>query len=643
MVQNVVEFLNSTDPNTFPKREKGLREAKSGVKDFFEIFVNEDGRLSETETSGLINIPLAESTILTDLDSTPELQVHLMLQGQQSFGKNTSLMPGVIDSSLETTGKFVIDSRAKYNNVERRVVSVFEQRTIQLSLPVLSRFVFSTLELKDKEKLNPNSMNAKGTSPQTFADPINSPLVISGGQAATNSKGLNSADFLNKQGWIFFLPEINLGVAPGNGKYGENFLLAGNCTFFREIKKDAGPFGKEFGPVRGKTFEMWNTHQLYSQLTGVYKETKEDKCLHILENAPPTDNVQYSSLFRLMGTSDQQSPTLVFGRVFRSYILEQGLQKISDSPPANCSYLPYVGKDKFNSVPWTSSIDLDSQRVLKETNNANWEDYRQAMSLPVTGAYYNEGLAFWFDSQGYTGVPNQRTVQPNFKTEVIPKLGRFLDYTPKRPENLFLDSATTLYRSGKRVFDGDLSQILTHIGNTCIARCGRQFETSQSLKEYLSKLKNDGINPTGFYHLKNSFDYTEDWNQLAIGGVGFVCDKSITISSCINPHSSALFSSESPVNQIYLISLDGDIVINTGSRIEAALVSVTGTFRSTGLGVDVFGLVAAKSIGLSGLCNSSHKMIQYDPRYDWTEPDVYKNSFRTILEEQPLTFFEKPK
>lgn len=642
MLYNAIEFLNSTNPDTFPKRATGLKKSPDGIKEFFEIFVDENDRLSEREQSALISIPLAESTIFKDLTHTPNLTVTITLQGQKSIYQQ-GLIPGCSDQSGETTGKFIIDSLAEYNNVKRRVISVVEQRTIQMTMPVLSRFTLSLLETPDKDHLNPNAISANGTTPETFTDPKYLPLVILGGQPYSNSTDTDPAPFLDKQGWVFILPELHIGLAPGSGKYGEHFLLAGESTFFREIKKDYGPFGSRFGVVLNKTFEMWNTHQIYTRLTGLYNETREEDAYYFLSNIPAIDNVQKSSIFRFMGTPLNQSPTLVFGNVTRSYILEEGLQKKSNLSPTNCAVLPYVSKEKFYTYSWTAGMDSNSLKVLKETCNNDWEIYRQAMSTPVFNVPYNEGLAFCFDSQGYTGNANPRPIQPTFATNKISKLGKYLNYDAKQPEKFLLDENINLYRDEKQVFSGDLSKVLSYLGNYCIARCSRQFETSQALKKYLQEMQSSGKNPTGFYLVKNSFEWTDDWNRLAVGGIGLVCEKGITITARVEPTPSKALAKDCAFNPIYFVSLTGDITINTGERIKAALIAPNGEIHSSKtMGMNICGFVATKAMKLSELCNSASKIIQYDLDYDWADSKSYQKGFRTSLEYQPIMFFAKP-
>lgn len=643
MVRNAVDFLNSSDPDTFPKREKGLREAQAGMKEFFEIFVDENGRLSEKEQNALIPVPLAENTILTGLTFPPELKVVLTLDGQKGIDDSDGI-PGIIDSSRDTLGRFVIDSTATYDNVTRRVISVFEQRTVQMTIPVLSRFTLTALDIPDKDnKLCANLYTTTGTIPETYSGASHTPLVILGGQAPSESKTEDAAAaFLDKQGWVFILPEITLGMGPGSGKYGEQFLLASGSTFYREIQSGAGPFGAGFGTVRGKYFEMWNTHQIYSRLTGLYQETKEEDRYFFLSNVPGNENVQYSSLLRLMGTSESPSPTLVFGNVLRSYVLEQGLQKKTAVSPTDCALLPYVQKDKFGAASWTGGLDADSQKVLKETCNNSWDVYRQAMSVPVSHVPVNEGLAFWFDSAGYTGKTTPRAIQPSFKTAVIPKLNKVLEYVPKQPDKLLLDQNATLYRGDEKVFAGELAKVLPHIGNYCVARCGRQFKSGDILKKYLTEVRENGMNPTGLYLVKEPFEWTDEWNTLAVGGVGIVCNKGITITDAVKPAPSEALKKDCTYNPIYLICLQGDITVNTGSRVEAALIAVKGGIHFSAAGIDVCGFVAAKTLELSGLCNTSPKVIRYDPRYDWADAQTYGNGFRTMLEQQPVVFFAKP-
>jgi len=643
MVRNAIAFLNSSDPDTFPKCEKGLKDAHSGMDVFFKIFVDENGRLSEKEQSTEIPVPLAKDTVLSGLTFTPSLSVVLTLEGQKPAHASEAI-PGVTDSSADVVGRFIIDSTATYDNVTRRVVCIFEQRTVQMTIPVLSRFTLTVLDIPDKDnKLCGNLYTTSGTIPEAYVGASHTPLVILGGQTPSESKTEDvAAAFLDKQGWVFILPEITLGMGPGSGKYGEQFLLASGSTFYREIQNGTGPFGTSFGIVRGKNFEMWNTHQIYSRLTGLYQETKEEDRYYFLSNVPGSENVQYSSLLRLMGTSERPSPTLVFGNVLRSYVLEQGLQKKTAVSPTDCALLPYVQKDKFGAASWTWGLEADSQKVLKETCNNSWDVYCQAMSVPVSNVPFNEGLAFWFDPAGYTGKATPRAIQPSFKTAAIPKLNKALEYVPKQPDKLLLDQNTALYRGGAKVFAGELAKVLPHIGNYCVARCGRQFKSGEMLKKYLTELHEKEMNPTGFYLVKEPFEWTDEWNALAVGGVGIVCNKGITITDAVKPAPSKALKKDCTYNPIYLVCLQGDITLNTGNRVEAALIAVRGGIHTSAAGIDVYGFVAAKTLENSGLCNTSPMVIQYDPRYDWADTQSYEKGFRTMLEQQPVVFFAKP-
>jgi len=329
LVQRGVEFLNSTSPATFPKKTT----APTALKPFVDHFVNIDGRLVDAPTSLVMAIPLVDSALLSELKGQLSLEVTLRLENQKPLFE-TSPIPGVLEPSSERRGRFVIDATADFRGTKRRVVAVFEQRTVMVTWPVLGRFVLTTSELEGE--LNPvtGGLTPGGPLkiPLPFPDSFSpSPLVVMGGpgiQTAQRSAAqANPADFLNRQGWICLNPPPSgnpqywtFNLAPGIVQ-GEHFSIGEDRVYFFNITAGTDVLGRQVSLPGGGSFKLWETHQAYAFLTGLYKETKEAARQYFME-AEPGETAK-SSVFRLFGITTLPSPTLVFGKAFRRYIRVQ--------------------------------------------------------------------------------------------------------------------------------------------------------------------------------------------------------------------------------------------------------------------------------------------------------------------------------
>ena len=77
--------------------------------------------------------------------------------------------------------------------------------------------------------------------------------------------------------------------------------------------------------------------------------------------------------------------------------------------------------------------------------------------------------------------------------------------------------------------------------------------------------------------------------------------------------------------------------------IEAGLLAPNGRLRLSGPGgLDVFGILAVRTLDVGVLATTAPKRLRYDPRHDWDDLPAYSESFRIMLEQQPHLFVAKP-
>jgi Tfp pilus assembly protein PilX len=649
LVQRSVEFLNSTEPSTFPK----VAKAPASLQPFMNAFVTSDGRLIAQGSETTLPVPLTPiQELLDSVGSHLSLTVVIRLE-QQTPLMEGSPAPGLAALAGETRGRFVVDSRAVFQGVARRVVALFEHRSINLLPPVLGRFVMVVGQMEGS--LNQVSIPLQGSHiiPRFGSTPSLRPMLVKGGisisPAERASLAANPGPYLDEAGWIFLgTPQgadpwsLTLGLNPGDGTYGEHAFLHGNRQFVYPIQRGEQAFGLEYTPSGGwEPFRMWETHQRYACLTGVYEATKTSARREFMRLE--TRDTQRSSLLLLMGSTAYPSPTLVFGKVFRRYLLEQGLRKKPDPPlpldaPASATPCPFIPGSAFTGS-WTG-MSTYAADALRGTCGNTHTGYSQGMSrLMVTP--HNEALAFFFDTTPESAV--NRSVQPYFRLTDIPKLGRNIAYSPGSPDQLVLDGPIKLFRGGAEVYSGQIQQFLANTGTIFLTRCGRSFASSADLQRYLTDLRQKGRVATGFYHVRGSFSWTSEFNGLALGGVGIVCDDNLQIKSRVRPEPPATLV-DAFDHPIILVSLKGNLIVETGDSIEAALIAPKGELRLSGGGaLNLRGCLAVAKIHASTLATLAEKRLTYDPRFDWCDAAAYQNASRIMLEQQPMMFVAKPK
>ncbi|HNV71649.1 MAG TPA: hypothetical protein PKO06_18235, partial [Candidatus Ozemobacteraceae bacterium] len=353
-------------------------------------------------------------------------------------------------------------------------------------------------------------------------------------------------------------------------------------------------------------------------------------------------NTEQSSLIRCMGTAISPSPTLVFGKVYRSYILERGIRRKPPAPagpevPASAAALPFIPQDRFNDPQWPGTAE-EAQQILKPACDNDWSSYGQCMSTLIV-APCNEGLAYAFDTGGQN--PRNRSLKPTFQTSELTKLGRSLKYSPQNPKDLILDGPIELYRGSQQVYAGEVQQALANLGPLSLARCGREVNSTKDLLALFQELKRKGISTTGYYHVKGPFTWTADFNTLALGGVGIVADGDLRVSESIMPSTPAT-DPDLQVHPIVLVSLKGNLIIGTNQPLHASLCAPLGELRLEGSrGLSLSGTLAVWKLNADVLNSAAEKTIRYDPLYDWADQNAHVKTSRVMLEHQPLVFQAK--
>ncbi len=639
LLERVAEFLNSSDPSTWPKREK----APPPLRPLIEAITEQDGRLRGSDTA--MELSLDRTPLRPLLEEEPHLAVtvSIALQGVQPL-LDEPAVPGLTEPPAEWRGRFVIDARATLDEVERRVMSKREFRWVSLHWPVVGRFVLTALRGSGQPnplRVEPLATAGLGTRfpPDLRPAPGVQPLIVLGGPPVTDRVGAarDPATLLDRQGWIYLgnpPPSPSdfwtLGAALGLGDMGEGFP-ADHRPWFFEIPQGVSRLGMGHGPMA-----LWPRFESVVFLCVPFGQSRDRANQYALHTCP--GDVDTYSHLRLMGTSREPSPTLVFGPVYRRYLLEQGIRPRprfpQDLPPV--ALIPFVRPDDYGRPDFgVPGMDRRVPDVLRAAC-AGYDGFRQAMSALIV-APANEALAFALNQ----ATPAQ--LKPQFRTAVIPKLGRDLAFDPARPDRLLLEGTCRLQRGGQTVFDGSLGHALANLNTLALARAARVFPDGQRLRTWLEARLARGRPVTGVYEVTGPFTWTDEWNTLALGGVIVVAHGDVTVRAGVAPRSRAVVP-DAADHLITLYSKDGSIILATSQPVQAALVAPRGQLRGPPDGeIDLRGLVAVGELPLDQFRTARLKTIRYDPRHDWADPAAYERSFRLQLEEQNLFFAVKPR
>ncbi|MBF0407332.1 MAG: hypothetical protein HQM10_08260 [Candidatus Riflebacteria bacterium] len=637
LVQKTADFINSTDPLTYPKKDR----VPVVLKTFFDAFFNSRAQLKNNLSSidlNLSNMPV--NSMLSDYAPKLKLRVNIKLKNPAPLLEGT-IIPGVCEPFSETRGRFVIDSKSEYYGTERRVMTTFEARSINLTTPVIGRFVLSVVKGDGNlnplsESLAPLPVNQKYSPfPPVFQtnDTI-FPLVVNGGNTITdkNKTRNETATFFNSQGWVYLgvpfgtKPEFwTAGVAQPAGEYGDGFLMTGTQAYFFPIEQGSPRLGQTNNGI-----SLWKDFQTVAFIGPTHKEGKEKIRKYILAKSP--DNDFGISCLKLMGTASEPSPNLIFGKAYRHYNLEQGFRPVpKDGKTSSVALIPYVAPEDYSkSSMGVPGMGRNVAQAYRDTCQG-YSGFEQAMTKTVI-APVNEGIAFYFDKNSGANF------KPVFESGNIPKLGRNLNYQADSPANFLLDIQQKFFRNNECIYDGGLNQVLPNIKDLVSARSARSFLNSSEFKLFLENFLKRGKQVTGSYLIKGPFTWTSEFNQLAIGGVVIIAESDITIQSSVRPQAQPQ-NSDARDHTVSLVSLNGDIVISTDSPVDAALIALKGTLRlSQPCKIEIKGLLAVANLNLNQFHNKFKKSITYDSRFDWADEETFTKNVRLSLEDQPLLF-----
>lgn len=642
-LRKAADYINSSDPSTLPKKAKAPAE----IKQFLEAFFDENGLMKKDSVE--LDLSVERSPLQHFIQTYQDLVIKAKIRSTaiKPLHENVSI-PGLKPLEDELRGRFVIVAEASIKNTKKKVVTRAEFRFTNLTLPVAGRFSFMAM----RGIGNVNTLNAgvNGSSwsdcrlpPELMLDNGKKPLILDGGQtlADLNSVISNPADFLDRQGWIFLGTPLSSGgsewilnAAPGEPALGEGFCLGQNIPFAYTLQAGGAAFGIPYNHPRfAEPLEVYRKYEVVVFLTGAFSDSKTQKFQYAFKNAP--EAIDKYSAIQLMGTNSAKSPNLVFGNVYRRYLMMKTIRRIRTTPgPDEYAILPYVTSEDYSRNDFGISGFSTLVADLIRTTCSGHNGYSTVMSQVIT-APANEAVA-----QSLNSTAN--TIRPTFRSGTIKKIAKEICFSPTNPGQMLLESNCTIYRDdGQEIFSGNLADSLPNISQILISRASREFASEADLLKFLRGQIGCKKPVTGIYRVKDDFNWSADFNSMALGGTIIVADGNVRISSGVGP----IYSPNLPdaaKNQVALVSLNGNIIIRTTAAINAALLAPRGKLSVDNGGFSIKGLVAVSEFDLASLENAAVKKVSFENSFDWADSGSYQQGIRLLLEEQQMFYSVKP-
>lgn len=576
-LQRAADYINSSDPSTFPKKAKVPAE----MKPFLEAFFDENGQMKRDPVE--LDLSVERSPLQHFLRTYQNLIIKAKIRSTaiKPLHENPSI-PGLKPLQEELRGRFVIVAEASIKNTQKKVVTRAEFRFTNLTLPVAGRFSFMAM----RGIGNVNTLNAgvDGSSwsdcrlpPELKLDNGKKPLIIDGGQSLVNLNSAisNPADFLDRQGWIFLGTPLSSGgsdwilnAAPGEPALGEGFCLGNNLPFAYPLQAGGAAFGIPYNHPRfAEPLEVYRKYEVVVFLTGAFSDSKTQKFQFAFKNAP--EAIDKYSIMQLMGSNLAKSPNLVFGNVYRRYLMMKTIRRVRTSPgPDEYAILPYVTSSDYSRGDFGISGFSTLVADLIRTTCSGHNGYSTVMSQVIT-APANEAVAQSLNS-------TVSSIRPIFRSGTIKKLAKEISFSASDPGQMLLESNCNLYRDdGQEIFSGNLADSLPNISQILISRVSREFASESDLLKFLQNQIRRKKTVTGIYRIKDDFNWSADFNSLALGDTVIVADGNVRISSGVGP----VFNPNLPdavKNHVALVSLNGNMIIRTTAAINAALLAPRG-------------------------------------------------------------------
>jgi hypothetical protein len=597
-----------------------LREASLNPGEKFYDLLVESGFEEINGIAEPIEAPYLESLVKL-LGKGVQLDVKVEFRNFQPFYGSTGLR-GVAPDPREKFGELAVVSRASYRGVVRSLVAAKQVKVVNVTAPVLSKF---SLFVRSLGGQNPNLLGYNRLTPASgfhlqggepgrplvvYARSEKSPAVVDG-------RFDSLATVLEEQeadaGGLIFLGgdepwNLNLVHGIGAGPFEELFHL-------RRTRYQMDSHLPGVTAEHGLTFGFYD---------GIFKSAKFGSATGDPGRFPAPGGGVVSgatSALHLYGDVDNVTPVPVLGPVFRNFVTLHLLDGL---------WYPYRTRSEFASMPG------------QERFRGSYDEYAQVM-VRVENEPYNRSYDYIFSNTealvdgekvAAVGTP---FLPPAYLTEsLLGSLGPAVDGDEYflYPESGQVASGFACLRrntegEAEEIFRGSLNDLDGDLLETLVtAKATYGVENAAVFFERF--LEQGEIHTPGILWVKHG-----DLELEAITssrGVMVVVAGNLTLKGAVTQG-----ENQEPIT---LVSLGGDIRIQTTDKIQASLVALRGRVRSRGK-LEIQGAVAAETLDLGALISGEEsKSITYDPSLDSTDPVRYRKQLQVAMDQRIRLYLE---
>ncbi|MFZ2959657.1 MAG: hypothetical protein WA705_22450 [Candidatus Ozemobacteraceae bacterium] len=604
LFNQAMDFLNNSNPATFPKRDK----APPAIKQIIQALLDEQG-LPYPQGASLIVDQNFVNEYFKEAPEARGVQLTMEMRHKESLFQAVA-DPGFQIDEREISYDFFINTVGNYGASSVRVTTFFEGRFVNILPPVLGKF---SLFLLEQPAGGVNLLIDSKT--KTLIN--NAPLTVTSGERAAPYTLAPSqvTPLLDKQGWIFLggLSPWKLGMSQGGDlpELSECFLQSALFLYQMPAGQVLSKSGVSYCSQQGRLF----------------KELIEDPGKVMILKEPSVETTQ-TSLLHLFGSTKNPSPTLVFGNVKRRWMMTQGLKRDVDADPI---IFPYLDQGTFASSKWPGDEGIPAvSQTIKQHFNNSYEAYSKRMS------------DIWEED---INSSNLYALKMD-KTEASPILVLSADNLPSSfsgcrlsqrmqvnnsPANFFKMNSGSVYELknsyGKLLFSGgDLARI--DYRGFLEKKAGYKFENEQEFWEKIPRDAGNKIHLGGIILIKGNLTIPKSVVISATGGGMLLCTENIRIKAPVQ------CSGDQPLT---IISLSKEIWVETTGQIDAALIAISGQIHLPKDGV-INGLVAAKSLDLPVGSWNLKREINYQTRFDPTDAENYLKNYRMMISGKRYSF-----
>jgi hypothetical protein len=322
-----------------------------------------------------------------------------------------------------------------------------------------------------------------------------------------------------------------------------------------------------------------------------------------------------TSALHLYGDVTNVSPAPVLGPVYRSYLLV---------PLPSGLWMPFLTQAEYSSLDRTPVLSPYSTyseymtRVVEDPYNRSYDFLRtNTESLEPGGRVRTLGEQ--------PMVPDMGMV-PDTLTRLGPATSgdRFFLYPEGGTPATGLCSLQRPMAGGEEeVFRGSLADLTPEL--LARALTAKAVEVVADQAEFDERFGSGALDLPGIVLVESG--------GLRIGDRGIAQAAMILVRGDVEV--TGFLSQANPAASLTLVSLEGNVTVNTGELVQAHLVALGGTaFFSRGQ-LNILGGVAAGRLDLPSLVNGVEvKWLTYDPSLDPTSEESYRNHLRFFMAEQ---------